>query len=125
MIKLFENWLQEKKLASIRRKLTITVDIESTKHAQERQSRHLKDGGRFITEDEIAKLMSKSISDITELLVFDKIDIGQAIVLKDKNTNLHIACEVEGKEPKLNLKAITVMIHPKFKIGKDQILLEY
>ena len=38
MIKLFENWLNEKKLASIRRKLTVTVDIESTKHAQERQS---------------------------------------------------------------------------------------
>lgn len=125
MIKLFENWLNEKKLASIRRKLTVTVDIESTKHAQERQSRHLKDGGRFITEEEIAKLMSKAIGDITELLLFDKIDIGQSIVLKDRNTDLHVACKIEGKSPKLNLKAITVMIHSEFKVGKEQIVLQY
>jgi predicted ABC-type ATPase len=124
MILKFEQFINEKLIGTFKQKLSISVDLESTKHAQERQERHIDSGGRFITEDEIKKLMSKAVKDITELLMFDKIDIGQKIVIYDKESKLNIACEIKGEIPKLNLVAITVMLTDNFKIGKDQLKLE-
>lgn len=93
-------------------KVTIAVQINKTKHAGERQSRH---DHTQITERDIMDVADKAIPNITKALLFDRIDVGDYIHVNDKKSALNLIGILQEKSPyNLMFVVMTVMVKPNF-----------
>lgn len=93
-------------------RINISVQINKTKHAGERQSRH---DHMQISEKHIMNLADKAISDISKALLFNRIDVGDYIHVKDKKSALNLIGILQEKSPfNLMFVIMTVMIKPNF-----------
>lgn len=111
MFKTFEEYLNEATIGKVQKNVKIKVEIDSTVHSEIRKGRH---GDRKITDSEIVQTADRAIPDITEELIFDKIDIGAVIHIKNTKNDLNLIAEIKGKGENMILKIVTVMIKKDF-----------
>lgn len=108
----FNQFINERNLGSIRDNIQINVSIESTKHSDDRKYRH---GNNVITDQDIIEVAELAIPKIVELMIIDKIDIGDYLHIKDTQTDLNLIGVLKGNKMPLTLKVITLMIKRNFK----------
>lgn len=112
MIKKFKTFINERNLASVSDKIKIDVDIESTKHSDQRKFR---DSNNVISDQDIIDLAEKALPKVTKMLIVDKIDVGDPLHINDTSTSLNLIGVLDGKSMPLTLKIITVMVKRNFK----------
>ena len=104
--------LMDAVIGTVSDKVNISVQINKTKHAGDRQSRH---DHIQISEDDIMSVADKAIPDITKALLFDRIDVGDYIHVKDKKSALNLIGILQEKSSfNLMFVIMTVMIKPNF-----------
>ena len=104
--------LMDAVIGTVSDKVTISVQINKTKHAGDRQSRH---DHMQISETDIINVADKAIPDISKALLFDRIDVGDYIHVKDKKSALNLIGILQEKSPfNLMFVIMTVMIKPNF-----------
>lgn len=104
--------LMDAVIGTVSDKVTISVQINKTKHAGDRQSRH---DHTQITEKDILNVADKAIPDISKALLFDKIDVGDYVHVKDKKSALNLIGILQEKSSfNLMFVIMTVMIKPNF-----------
>ena len=104
--------LMDAVIGTVSDKVTIAVQINKTKQAGERQSRH---DHTQITERDIMDVADKAIPNITKALLFDRIDVGDYIHVKDKKSALNLIGILQEKSPyNLMFVVMTVMVKPNF-----------
>lgn len=101
-------------ISKYKENISFVVYIDKTRHADERQWRHgVSD---YITDDDIINVVRKATSFISKQLVFDKLDIGDEIVIYDRTNDLNIVCSLEAsRDDIINIVIITVMKKRDFK----------
>jgi len=103
----------EKAIASFSNTIKINVKVDKTIHAGERQSRH---SDREISEGEIIETIQIATEKILKLMVFDKVDIGDAVHIHNTKTNLNVIGALENKTNNfVDFFVVTVMVKPNFK----------
>lgn len=115
--------LMDAVIGTVSDKVNISVQINKTKHAGDRQSRH---DHTQISEKDIMNVANKAIPDITKALLFDRIDVGDYIHVKDKKTSLNLIGLLQEKSPyNLMFVVMTVMLKSNFvaKQGTYTIIL--
>jgi hypothetical protein len=103
--------LTEITIKKLSKNINVKVDIDKTNHASERQNRHEKE----ISDNEIINTANKSLEKIARGLIFNKIDIGDYILIKDIKTNLNLISAIENNSGKLDLIIVTIMKKKDFK----------
>jgi hypothetical protein len=113
--------LQEKKIASLRDTIEVVLDVDLTKHAEERKLRHEKP----ISEKEILISVNKALDRIIErqLKGYDRIHQKYWIYDKD-NDDLNVILEFKRYKGDVKLVIITIMREPVFHGSKDAIKLK-
>jgi hypothetical protein len=129
-------------IGDIRQRVEIRIDVE----ALGRQWRHgvtTDDSGKIvanITKDEILDTIESAVEQITIALMQDEFDIYQdrddyptrgvrsgepnRFVIRNKETNLNIVCELIAGDLEFKLTVITVMKKTDFKEYKGQFVVE-
>jgi len=97
--------VKEGVIGKYHKKIEIDYNIDKTQHAELRQHR----GENFISDDDIKELTNRSIEKITNALIFDEIDIGDKIHLKDSKSDLNIVIGLEENNNDIVVKIITLM----------------
>ena len=118
MIKLTS--LLEKTIGKVSQKINVVIQLDKTKHAAERQQRHDKE----ITDTEIKYLAEKAIKTIGKMLMMDELDVNERVIIKDKNTDLHLVGVFKAKGDMLDLVIITVMREKNFRNPKGTKIVE-
>jgi hypothetical protein len=135
-----------KEIGYITKNVEIRIDVEAIGHVlYDRKWRHGSslEGGRLvasITEDEIIDTVENAIEQITISLMQDEFDIYQnrdnyptkgvkagdpnRFVIKNRETNLNIVCQLEAGEEQFTLTVITVMKKSDFKAYSGQYVVE-
>jgi hypothetical protein len=133
-------------LSHISEPVEIRFDVEAVSHALERQYRHgvtFGDKGKIeagITKDEIIDCIESAVEEITIALMQDQFNIYQdeddyptrgvragqpnRFVIRNKETNLNIVCQLEPGDNEFTLTVITVMKKPDFREYKGQFVVE-
>lgn len=113
-MKNWNDYIEERNLEKFKIKINIKIDLETTRHSDERKTRHAEEIG----DDEIIKTTRKALSEITEKLILDEININDAIRIFNTTTNLNVIGTIKGdktiKEP-LTFVVITIMRKESFK----------
>lgn len=117
--------------------ITINVSIEKSRHAAERQFRHVsgdeKGGsqitGHVLSDDDIMRVANKAVNRIISMILNSQIDVGQEFVVKKKqmgSPTINLVCNLERVDNRnFNMKVITVMVKDNFfaKPGTKEIVL--
>jgi len=120
MIKLIDI-INERKLMKTTATFSLSFDLNSSIHSDERKFRHLSE----ITDNEIIKTVESAFEEITNLLIFDDIDIGDEICIANLKTNLNVVCGItEGSNNNVVLTLITVIRKYNFKPYSGTFLIE-
>jgi len=113
--KLFENIQKDIfKIGSINKDIKVHVEIEHGLHSIERQRRH-DNVDKFISDKEIKELIDKSTEQIIDSLISDKINIGERILITDKESHLNVVGSLNMRRDDLVFKVITVMKEKDFR----------
>lgn len=115
MFKNFEEFITERNIAKLQKNIKIKVVIDSTVHSDERKRRH---EDKIITDSEIVSTADKALPQITDKLIFDKLDIGDFIHIFNPSNDLNLITKLEGEGSNMKLIIITVMIKKDFKPKK-------
>lgn len=129
-------------LTYIKEPVEIRIDVEAVSHALDRQYRHgvtsdLKAG---IDKDEIIETIEMAVEEITIALMQDRFNINQEeddyptrgvkagepnrFVIKNKQNDLNIVCQLESGDNEFTLTVITVMKKEDFKSYRGQFVVE-
>lgn len=129
-------------LTYIKEPVEIRIDVEAVSHALDRQYRHgvksdLKAG---IDKDEIIETIEMAVEEITIALMQDRFNINQEeddyptrgvkagepnrFVIKNKQNDLNIVCQLESGDNEFTLTVITVMKKENFKSYRGQFVVE-
>lgn len=117
--------------------ITINVSIEKSRHAAERQFRHVhgdeKGGsqitGQVLSDDDIMRVANKAVNRIISMILNNQIDVGEEFVIKKKQMGaptINLVCNLERVDNRnFNMKVITVMVKDNFfpKPGTKEITL--
>lgn len=126
-----------KEIGYISKNVEIRIDVEAIGHVvYNRNWRH----GFEIKEDDIIGTVEDAIEQITISLMQDEFDIYQnednfptknvragepnRFVIKNKETNLNIVCQLEPGLEQFTLTVITIMNKPDFKAYRGQYVVE-
>jgi len=114
--------LLEDIIAKDKFQLKIDYGVNRTKHGEERQDRHIADGGERISEKEIADTLKTALPQITSAMILDKIDLKKDKVLVQSKANLNIVgiiTQGPAGPHSLNFKIITVMRNANWRPNAD------
>lgn len=98
--------------------ITVVMDLDKTIHAGERQTRHGDEN--VISDEEIKKTTERGIAKIANLLLVDKISVGDDIVIQSGG-GLNIVGHLQSIGDQLQLRIITVMRKKNFKAKSGTI----
>ena len=119
--------LLEDIIAKDKIQINITYAVNRTKHAGERQDRHVgEDDGERISEKEITDTVKRAIPKITAAMIQDEIDINKDKVLIQTKKNLNIVgilTRGESGPSSFNFKIITVMRNDNWRPNADTKLV--
>lgn len=104
--------LYERSIGKASQEIKVVIDIDKSVHAGERQSRHGEDD--LISDDEIGVATKKALPALAKLLMFDKIEIGDDVVIQTHD-GLNVVGNIQLNGVELLLRVITVMKKPGFK----------
>lgn len=97
--------------------LDIDFGISRTKHATERQGRH-EEG--YISNEEISANVLGAYDQILDDLIFDKINVGERVLIKNLESDLNIVgVPKPAPDNVIMFKLITVMRENSFRNIKD------
>lgn len=100
------------KIGTIKKPVTIEIDLEHSQHSMERQGRSSK----YIKNSDIKDTVNKATEEIVDAMMSDKIDNRDPIWLFNKELELNVVGSViTDKNGDLTFKVITVMYHNNFK----------
>jgi len=108
------SFLTEEPVGSFSSEIEIVVNVDKTRHAGERQTRH----DERITDDEIMATAKKGVDEIKRRMLLDQIDIDGEIVIRDHKTDLNVVCTMDPLDrqgSRFELTVITVMRKKDFK----------
>ena len=108
------SFLAEEPVGSFSSEIEIVVNVDKTRHAGERQTRH----DERITDDEIMATAKKGVDEIKRRMLLDQIDIDDEIVIRDHKTDLNVVCTMDPLDrqgSRFELTVITVMRKKNFK----------
>lgn len=132
-------------IGDIKQPVEIRIDVEAIGHALSRQYRHgvTDAGGKIepgISKDEILDTIESAVEELTIALMQDRLDIYQheddyptrgiragepnRFIIKNKQSNLNIVCQLEPGDNEFTLTVITVMKKEDFKAYRGQFVLE-
>jgi hypothetical protein len=115
--KFVSNFLYEDIIDKDKIEIDIDYGVSRTKHSTERQSREEDD---YISNEEIADNVKAAFDKITKALIFNYLDIGDRVIIKNTDSNLNIVGSAKmGGSGEIIFKLITVMRHPAFRNIKD------
>lgn len=101
----------EKSIGKVSRKINVTIELDKTVHAGQRQFRHAEE----ITDKEILAVAQRAIEPISRELIGDNINVGDYILIRDSRTKLNLVGILKEKGDILELTIITVMKKVGFK----------
>jgi hypothetical protein len=127
-----------KSIGYIKEPVEIRIDVEALKHVAQRQYRH---GPEYkITDDQIIETIEKATEELTIALMQDKFDICQKqdnyptkgikkgepnrFVIRNKENDLNLVCQLKAGEWEFTLTVVTVMIKHDFKAYHGQFIIE-
>lgn len=121
MINLKKFLLKESRIGKLQKNIKIDIQLEKTKHANERQSRHGTTVDKYISDDEIKETVRAASTKMIQDILNDNLNIDDKFIVRDTNTNLNIVCKLlEGSnEDELLVIVITVLKTGKFFNQKD------
>lgn len=94
-------------IGKLSQNINVKVDIDKTQHASDRQ--HRQEDTR-ITDDEIIETVRFALDDIANMLVFDEINMGQYVLVKNTKTDLNIIGALHpGQNDEIDFVVVTVM----------------
>ena len=115
----------------IKKPVEIRIDLEKLQHASIQQYRHGFNRLSGKIEDyEIIDLVERAIEEITIALMQDRYDISDEygnpnrFIIRDKETNLNLVCELRPGENEFKLTVITVMRVEHFRTAVGQWVVE-
>lgn len=132
-------------IGDIKQPVEIRIDVEAIGHALSRQFRHgvTDSGGKIeagITKDEILDTIESAVEELTIALMQDRFDIYQdeddyptrgikagepnRFIIKNRQSNLNIVCELQPGDNEFTLTVITVMKKEDFRAYRGQFVLE-
>jgi len=144
-IKTFELYTGHKRpesLTYIKKPVEIRIDVEAVSHAIDRKHRHGVDDNMrsIISNDEIIENIENSIEEITIALMQDQFNIYQdrdnypthgvkegepnRFIIRNKETDLNIVCELKAGDNEFTLTVITVMKKKDFREYRGQFVIE-
>lgn len=103
--------LLEDSIADLIKKIDIKVKIDKTQHASIRQHRH---SDYFISDSDIIDIVKQSLEKIAYSLLFNRIDIGDYVLLKRTSDNLNLVCNIKKELDKITILVITVIKKKNF-----------
>jgi hypothetical protein len=104
--------LKETPIGQVQTKVNIVMKLDKTKHAGERQSRH----DEFISDKDILASANKALPKLSKMLLFDKVRIGDSVIVFDSATFLNIVGELrQTSQGVIDFAIITVMRNKNFK----------
>ena len=104
--------LVERSIGKAADDIKVIIDIDKTVHAGDQQGRH--GDSNPITNDEIGVATKKAIPFLSRLLMFDKIGIGDDVVIQTRD-GLNVVGNIQQSGKELRLVVITVMKKKGFK----------
>lgn len=111
-MKLLSDILIEDIIGKVSQKINVVLQLDKTKHAGERQYRH---DDRYISDAEIKLAAEKAIPMLSRYLLFNRLDIGDNILIYDKRSDLNLIGKLQAGKGVLELIIITVMVKRDFK----------
>ena len=109
----------EKTIGKVSQKINVVVQLDMTKHAEERKDRHDK----YITDTEIKFLADRAVKQISKLLIMDELDINDKIGIHDIKSDLNLVGQIKRQGDMLDLVIITVMVEKNFRFSKvDKVI---
>lgn len=119
---LFEDFISERNIGKLQKNIKVKAEIDSTFHSDERKYRH---DDKVITDSDIIRTADKAIPEITDELIFDRLDIGDTVHIKDSKTDMNLIANIQGQGGNIKLVIVTVMIKKNFvaKRGTQTIII--
>ena len=109
--------LVEDVIAKDHYELEINFGVSRTQHSTERQSRH-EEG--YISNEEIISNIKGVLDNIVDDLIFNRLDVGTRVLIKNTETNLNIVgVPKSAPDNVIMFKLITVMREANFRNIKD------
>lgn len=98
----------------------IDYNVDSTVHSEQRKTR-IDNDGEEITDEEIAEDVEKALEEISHDLMFNKLDLGDKVIIKNSSSNLNIVAQLQGREYDniIVFKIVTVMRKENFWVNRD------
>jgi hypothetical protein len=115
MIKNFTEFISERKIGEIDLDVSIEIDLEATRHSDERKYRDDNFQQKTITDKEILETAEKAVSEITEDKILNILNIGDYVHIFNRSNDLNLIAVMQGKDFPLTMKIITVMRKRNFK----------
>ncbi|MFW6226405.1 MAG: hypothetical protein ACOC3V_05560 [bacterium] len=121
-----ESLILEKQIFHEILKLEIDFSISTTNHSEIRQGRH----ETFVDDKEIIENIKAAFPKIMNQIIFDIADIGERVLIKNRDTNLNIVGVPKSGGEIIVFKVITVMREKNFRnikgtktirVGNDDI----
>lgn len=100
--------------------IKIVFQLDKTKHAAERQNRD----NEFISDFDMKEVAEKALSVISKKLMFNELDIGDQILIRDSKTHLNLIGAIDRAGNSLELVIITVMRKLDFKPKSGTKIIE-
>jgi hypothetical protein len=118
----YKQHLLEKNIAKLHDEIDISIELDTTNHAEERKHRH---SDKEITDEDIIATVNMSLDEIGERQ-FKGIDkVGQKYWIYDKdNFFLNVIAEFKRDKKSMKMVVITVMRKEKFIGSKDTVKIE-
>ena len=107
--------LMEDLIAQLSNTIDVVTNLQKTKHARDRQTRHGYSDADVISDDDIKKTVNIVIPKIARALIFNRIDIGDDVLVKNSRNDINVVGNLAQAGPKLNFIVITVMKKRDFK----------
>jgi hypothetical protein len=113
-------WLVEEVIKRDKFEFEIDYGIDSTVHSEQRKNR-IDNDGKEITDKEITQDIETALEEISHDLMFDKLNMGDKIIIKNNKTLLNIVAQLQGREYDnvIVFKIVTVMRKENFWVNRD------
>lgn len=114
-MKSLKDFIIEKEM-KFEKNFELEFTINKSFHATDRQSRHRDDGEQYISDDEILENVKQASKRIIEDIINDYINIGDRFVIRNRNTDLNIVCQLHKGNSKDSLRVdiVTLIRTDKF-----------
>lgn len=119
---------EDEQIADFNATVTITVKLDKTYHADERQMRHGKRMGEVISDEVIVADVKKASKDIIKSIINNDIDVygkRSRFIVRNKDTKLNIVCQAHKTDNPniIEITVVTVIRVNKFWNTKDNFTI--